>query len=110
MDSYTEYKIKIVGWDTEIGGVGEFTSENMEDITTFDPKGGGGTDPHCVWEYMIAEGIEPKKLIMFTDYCFFGWSPKEVESYCDTVWIIKGNPSAEPEFGIWAHYEDEKKK
>jgi predicted metal-dependent peptidase len=110
MDSYTEYKIKVVGWDTAIGGVGEFTNENMEDITTFDPKGGGGTDPMCVWEYMIEEGIEPKKLIMFTDYCFYGWDPKSVESYCDTVWIIKGNPSAEPEFGIWAHYEEADKK
>jgi predicted metal-dependent peptidase len=110
MDSYTEYKIKIVGWDTEIGGVGEFTSENLEDIESFDPKGGGGTDPMCVWEYLRENDIEPKKLIMFTDYCFFGWNPTEVESYCDTVWIIKGNPSAEPEFGIWAHYEEEKNK
>jgi hypothetical protein len=42
---------------------------------------------------------------MFTDYCFFGWRPKEVEDYCDTVWVIKGNPDAEPEFGVWAHYE-----
>ena len=108
MDSYSEYKIKVVGWDTEIGGIGEFTSENMEDITTFDPKGGGGTDPMCVWEYLKDEGIEPKKLIMFTDYCFFGWRPQDVESYCDTVWIIKGNPSAEPEFGIWAHYDESK--
>lgn len=110
MDSYTEYKIKVVGWDTEIGGVGEFTSENLEDITTFDPQGGGGTDPMCVWEYMIENGIEPKKLVMFTDYCFFGWRPQDVENYCDTVWIIKGNPSAEPEFGIYAHYEEEKRK
>jgi hypothetical protein len=59
---------------------------------------------------MIENGIEPKKLIMFTDYCFFGWSPEQVESYCDTVWIIKGNPNAEPEFGIWAHYESEDKR
>jgi predicted metal-dependent peptidase len=110
MDSYTEYKIKVVGWDTAIGGVGEFTSENMADITEFDPKGGGGTDPHCVWEYMIEQGIEPKKLIMFTDYCFFGWRPKEVENYCDTVWIIKGNAEAQPEFGVWAHYEEDNKK
>lgn len=109
MDSYTEYKIKVVGWDTEIGGVGEFTSDNLEDITTFDPQGGGGTDPMCVWEYLRENDIEPKKLIMFTDYCFFGWKPEEVESYCDTVWIIKGNPSAEPEFGIWAHYEESSK-
>jgi predicted metal-dependent peptidase len=110
MDSYSEYKIQVVGWDTEIGGVGEFTSENLEDITTFDPKGGGGTDPMCVWEYLQENGIEPKKLIMFTDYCFFGWRPQDVESYCDTVWIIKGNPSAEPEFGVYAHYEEEKRK
>jgi len=106
MDSYTEYKIKVVGWDTEIGGVGEFTSENMADITEFDPEGGGGTDPMCVWEYLRENNIEPKKLIMFTDYCFFGWNPGEVENYCDTVWIIKGNREAEPEFGVWAHYEE----
>jgi len=109
MDSYTEYKIVVMGWDTAIGGVGEFTSENMNDITEFDPEGGGGTDPHCVWEYMIENNMEPKKLIMFTDYCFFGWNPSQVENYCDTVWIIKGNPSAEPEFGIWSHYDEEKK-
>jgi predicted metal-dependent peptidase len=106
MDSYTEYKIHIVGWDTEIGGVGEFTSDNMADITEFDPLGGGGTDPMCVWQYLRENNIEPKKLIMFTDYCFFGWEPSTVENYCDTVWIIKGNPSAEPEFGVWAHYEE----
>lgn len=106
MDSYTEYKIHVVGWDTEIGGIGEFTSDNMADITEFDPEGGGGTDPMCVWKYMKDNNIEPKKLIMFTDYCFFGWEPTTVENYCDTVWIIKGNPSAEPEFGVWAHYEE----
>jgi predicted metal-dependent peptidase len=106
MDSYTEYKIHIVGWDTEIGGVGEFTSDNMADITEFDPLGGGGTDPMCVWQYLRENNIEPKKLIMFTDYCFFGWEPSTVENYCDTVWIIKGNSSAEPEFGVWAHYEE----
>lgn len=106
MDSYTEYKIKIVGWDTEIGGIGEFTSDNMADITEFDPMGGGGTDPMCVWQYLRENNIEPKKLIMFTDYCFCGWEPSTVENYCDTVWIIKGNSQAEPEFGVWAHYEE----
>jgi predicted metal-dependent peptidase len=109
MELYDEYKITVMGWDTEVGGVGTFTSDNLEDITTFDPEGGGGTDPMCVWEYLRDNDIEPKKLIMFTDYCFFGWNPAEVENYCDTVWIIKGNPSAEPEFGIWAHYEESAK-
>jgi predicted metal-dependent peptidase len=109
MESYDEYKIHVVGWDTQVHNSGIFTSENLADIAEFHPGGGGGTDPMCVWAHLIEEGIEPKKLIMFTDYCFFGWDPARVESYCDTVWIIKGNPSAEPEFGIWAHYEEAKK-
>ena len=106
MESYDEYKIHVVGWDTQVHNSGIFTSENLEDIASFHPGGGGGTDPMCVWAKLIEEGIEPKKLIMFTDYCFFGWDPDSVANYCDTVWIIKGNPSAEPEFGVWAHYED----
>lgn len=106
MDSYDEYKITVMGWDTEVHNVGEFTSDNMEDICAFEPGGGGGTDPHCVWTYLQENSIEPKKLVMFTDYCFFGWSPEEVELYCDTVWVIKGNKEAQPEFGVYAHYED----
>ena len=106
MESYDEYKIYVFGWDTAVHNSGTFTSENLEDIAEFTPGGGGGTDPHCVWDYLKDNDIEPKKLIMFTDYCFFGWRPQEVDTYCDTVWIIKGNADAEPEFGIWAHYEE----
>ena len=109
MEAYEEYRITVLGWDTEVHNVATFTSDNLEDITTFTPGGGGGTDPHCVWNYLQENDIEPKKLIMFTDFCFFGWSPAEVEQYCDTVWIIKGNKSAEPEFGVYAHYEDAEK-
>ncbi|CAB4128776.1 vWFA domain containing protein [uncultured Caudovirales phage] len=109
MEAYDEYRITVMGWDTEVHNVGTFTSDNLEDISSFEPGGGGGTDPHCVWNYLQANDIEPKKLIMFTDFCFFGWSPEEVEQYCDTVWIIKGNKSAEPEFGVYAHYEDAEK-
>ena len=106
MESYDEYKIHVVTWDTEVYNHQVYTSENLEDIETYEPAGGGGTDPMCVWQFLKDNDIEPKKLIMFTDYCFFGWEPQEVEPYCDTVWIIKGNPNAEPEFGVWAHYEE----
>jgi len=106
METYDEYRIHVCGWDTAVHNSEVFTSENLESIEGFDPGGGGGTDPHCVWVWLQENQIEPKKLIMFTDYCFFSWSPAEVEQYCDTVWIIKGNKSAEPEFGVYAHYED----
>jgi predicted metal-dependent peptidase len=95
-----------VTWDTEVYNHQIFTSDNLSDIESYEPAGGGGTDPMCVWQFLKDNDIEPKKLIMFTDYCFFGWNPEEVEPYCDTVWIIKDNPNAEPEFGVWAHYEE----
>lgn len=106
MDSYDEYKVHIVTWDTAVHNPAEFSSDNMQSITEYEPGGGGGTDPHCVWEYLRENDIQPKKLIMFTDYCFFGWRPQEVENYCDTVWIIKGNKDATPEFGVYAHYQE----
>lgn len=109
IDMYDDYRIHIVTWDTEIYNPETFTPDSGKDVSEYQPGGGGGTDPHCVWNYLKENEIEPKKLIMFTDYCFFGWNPEEVQDYCDTVWIIKGNQSAQPEFGIWAHYEEKAK-
>lgn len=110
MEMYDDYKVHIITWDTQVYNPQDFTPDSSEDINSYEPGGGGGTDPHCVWQYLQDNEIEPKKLIMFTDYCFYGWSPEQVENYCDTIWVIKGNPSAEPEFGIWAHYEESKGK
>lgn len=104
MDSYNEYKIKVWCFDTEVYNEQSFTSENLEDIASYEPAGGGGTDFMANWEYMKEHNIEPKKFIMFTDGMPFGeWGE---ENYCDTVWIIKGNPGCEPPWGIWAHYEE----
>jgi predicted metal-dependent peptidase len=104
MDSYNEYKIKVWCFDTEVYNEQSFTSENLDDISSYEPAGGGGTDFMANWEYMKEHNIEPKKFIMFTDGMPFGeWGE---ENYCDTVWIIKGNPGCEPPWGIWAHYEE----
>ena len=104
MDSYNEYKIKVWCFDTEVYNEQSFTSENLDDISSYEPAGGGGTDFMANWEYMKEHDIEPKKFIVFTDGMPFGeWGE---ENYCDTVWIIKGNPGCEPPWGIWAHYEE----
>jgi len=104
MDAYNEYKIRVWCFDTEVYNEREFTSENLESITDYEPAGGGGTDFMANWEYMKDNHIEPKKFIVFTDGMPFGeWG---IEDYCDTVWIIKGNPGCEPPWGIWAHYEE----
>lgn len=110
MDTYTDYKIHIATWDTEVYNPQDFTADSGVDIREYEPGGGGGTDPHCIWNYLIKQDLVPKKLIVFTDFCFYGWNPDEVKDYCDTVWIIKDNPEAKPEFGVWAHYEPSGRK
>ena len=104
MDSYDEYKITVWCFDTDIYNMQVFNSDNMDTIENYQPMGGGGTDFMANWNFMIENNIEPKKFIMFTDGMPFGeWG---IEEYCETVWIIKGNPGCEPPWGIWAHYEE----
>ena len=107
MESYDDYKIKVWCFDTDVHNPDEFNQDNMRSITEYQPAGGGGTDFMVNWEYMKENNIEPKKFIMFTDgYPFGSWGDPD---YCDTVFIIKGNPKVQPPFGIWAIYEDAKK-
>lgn len=106
MEMYEDYRVHILTWDTAVYNPKVYTPGDGEEINEYEPGGGGGTDPMCVWEYLKKNDIEPKKLIMFTDFCFFSWQPEVVNDYCETIWIIKGNLGAKPEFGIWAHYEE----
>ena len=104
MEAFDEYKITLWCFDTEVYNVKTYTSDNIEDIENYEPMGGGGTDFEVNWEFMKQENIEPKKFIMFTDGMpFDSWGD---EQYCETVWIIKGNPGCEPPWGIWADYEE----
>jgi predicted metal-dependent peptidase len=106
MESYDEYNIQVWSFDTDIYNHQTFSSDNMESIETYQPAGGGGTDFTVNWKYMKENNIEPKKFIMFTDGMpFASWGDPD---YCDTVFIIKGNQNAEPPFGVWAIYEQEK--
>lgn len=103
MEAYEEYKIRVWCFDTAIYNDQTFTSENMDSIEEYEPMGGGGTDFMANWRYMRENDIEPMKFIMFTDGVPYGeWGE---EQYCDTIWIIKGNPGCVPPWGTWAHYE-----
>ena len=105
MESFDSYRIHVMCFDTDIYNPQQFDSENLDDITDYELKGGGGTDFECIFNYLKAQDIEPKKLVVFTDgYPFGSWGD---ENYCDTLWIIHGNKAPEPPFGVWAAYGDE---
>jgi len=105
MDSFPAYKIHVITFDTEAYNPAQYDSDNLDDICDYEVKGGGGTDFDCVFNYLKAEEIEPKRLVVFTDgYPFGSWGD---ENYADTVWILHGTRTIEPPFGQCAYYGDD---
>jgi predicted metal-dependent peptidase len=102
MDQYQDYAIDIWCFDTEIYAHERITHDNGDDLLSYEPKGGGGTDFEANWEYMKSIALQPKKFIMFTDgYPCGGWGD---EDYCDTLFIVKGSDNIAP-FGQTVVYD-----
>lgn len=106
MQQYKDYKIKVWSFDTAVYNEQDFTSDNGDDVHSYEPVGGGGTDFECNWTYMKENDIQPKKFIMFTDgYPWGSWGDAD---YCDTVFVIHSYPEKnfEAPFGITTHYDN----
>jgi predicted metal-dependent peptidase len=107
MSAFDGYRINVHCFDTDVYNPQTFTSENLDTIEGYQLHGGGGTDFTCIFDYLKKEGRVPTRLIVFTDgYPFGSWGD---ENYCDTTWIIHGDPNPNPPFGAWALYDDHKK-
>jgi predicted metal-dependent peptidase len=104
MDSFPAYRIHVFCFDTEVHNPAQYNSDNLDSITEYEPGGGGGTDFTAIYDYLKAEEIEPKRLVVFTDgYPFGSWGD---ENYTDTVWILHGTTSIVPPWGQFAYYEE----
>lgn len=103
MNQYTDYKVHIWCFDTQVHNPQIFTSDLNSDITEYEPAGFGGTDFEVNWEFMKDQGIQPKKFIMFTDG--EPWRSWGDPDYADTIFIIHGNRDKIAPFGLTVHYE-----
>lgn len=106
MEAFDGYKVHVFCFDTSVYNPADFTSENMDTIDSYEPVGGGGTDFDAIFDYLKKEGNVPNRLIVFTDgYPCGSWGDAD---YCDTTWIIHGDPDPNPPFGQFAIYNDHK--
>jgi predicted metal-dependent peptidase len=104
METFQDYRIHVACFDTRVYNMQLFTSDNLEEISEYDIKGGGGTDFECIFSHLKDVEVEPKKLIVFTDgYPNGSWGDP---LYCDTVWIIHGDKNPDPPFGTFALYNE----
>jgi predicted metal-dependent peptidase len=101
------YKIHVVTFDTDCYNPAQYDSDNLGfSMIDYEVKGGGGTDFDCIFTYLKAEEITPRRLIVFTDgYPFGSWGDAE---YCDTTWILHGTTTIVPPWGTHAYYDENK--
>ena len=104
-EEYGQFRMHIACFDTKVYNMQVFTSDNLDEIDEYELKGGGGTDFDAVFDFLKEEGIEPKRLVMFTDG--YPWDSWGDANYCDTVFIIHGDKNPNPPFGTWALYEED---
>jgi predicted metal-dependent peptidase len=94
MQSFRDYELTVLTFDTEVYGVKTFTPYNMNEINSYKFTGGGGTRPSCVWDYLKENKIKPDRLLLFTDGEVGGdWGEKD---YCSTLFVVHSNPVVAP--------------
>ncbi len=102
-----KFKAKVIYWDTEVASV----EDEIKDFAAFKKtkiKGGGGTDPSCVFEYINSKKCttKPSFLLFFTDGYFDTSSLKKYAvKHKNTIWLTIGRPEPfKPPFGVAAKY------
>jgi predicted metal-dependent peptidase len=98
MSQYSDYQIHVWSYDTVVYNPEIFRADEGRDISTYEVKGGGGTDFNASYEYMKDNSIDAKLYINFTDlYPGNGFGDP---TYCDTIFVVRGNNKDTAPFGL----------
>jgi predicted metal-dependent peptidase len=86
-------RIDVLYWDTEVAGHETYKGTNKDIVHRTNPRGGGGTDPDCVVDFMHEHELKPDALIMLTDGYMHSNKPKWAAIKAPTLWCVIGNDS-----------------
>lgn len=97
-------KFHLIYWDGAVEGHEIYNCNDMANaISKTTMRGGGGTNPSCVPEYLKKHGIKPDAVVMLTDGEVFGgwgnWS-------CPVLWAIANTDKIMAPVGKTIHIED----
>jgi len=86
-------RIDVLYWDTQVAGHETYKGTNKDIVHRTNPRGGGGTDPDCVVDFMHEHELKPDALIMLTDGYMHSNKPKWAAIKAPTLWCVIGNDS-----------------
>lgn len=92
--------VRILYWDTEVTQDERYEAHELDTMMdTTKPKGGGGTLPDCVPQYMTKNAITAQCAVVLTDGYVGSWGNWS----CPVLWVVVDNERACPPFGTTVH-------
>jgi predicted metal-dependent peptidase len=97
-------KVDLIYWDSEVASHEEYDTCTLPNIvSSTKPRGGGGTDPTALQDYLIKNNIVPECIVMLTDGCINDWG---TEWNAPVLWTICGNSRVYAPVGKTVHVND----
>lgn len=97
-------KVDLIYWDSEVAGHEEYDMASVPNIvSSTKPRGGGGTDPTCLIEYMKEKNIKPEAIIMLTDGYIGDWGK---DWNAPILWTVVRNRDCQAPVGKTIHIKE----
>jgi len=98
-------RIDMIDWDGVVEAHEQYEGNNvsLQDIQNM--RGGGGTDPRCVAEYLKEKGIKPECVVILTDGYISDWGDDELWQNVPVLWAIVGGNKVVAPMGKTIHVE-----
>lgn len=93
-------RVDVLYWDTDVCQHETFGNSDRQTILhRTNPKGGGGTNPDCIVDFMLGKKINPDALVVLSDG-YMHSAPGHWRNFkTPTLWCIVGNDTYVPPCG-----------
>ena len=105
MENVNPEQVDLLYWDSKVAGHEVYGLGEAQNMTTSTkPKGGGGTSPSCITQYIKTHNIIPECVIVLTDgYVGNDWGG---QWNAPVLWVLVDNPSTTAPNGSTIHLKD----
>jgi predicted metal-dependent peptidase len=100
-DEVSPEQIDLLYWDTHVASHEVYRDTELCNLVeSTQAKGGGGTDPDCVPDFMKKEDLKPECVIMLTDGYLSSDKARWHHLTSPVMWCIKGNNNFKSEMVV----------